>query len=302
MSKNYSSKVIKVAKKEVGYKEKKTNAYLYFKEKNAGTNNYTKYGKWIGANGDYWCASFLSWIFYKAYGNAEGKEVLHGGYSPACETIRMNFVRKKSFKTKNPKKGDVIFFKGTRHSGANHIGLVIEVKDGRVYTIEGNADDTDSDNGGAVVKKSYPVGYSRILGYGVPKYDKKPKAAVTKKCNLYKAANTIKGSHRTMTAGNQVTFIKDNKKGWSKVKYDGKVGYIKNTCLRYEKTLSKYPTAATKEATIIKNKNNKKSMTIGTIPKGAKLSVVSKGTYWANVKVTYSHKTYDGFIPKKKIK
>ena len=50
---NTASKVIEVAKKEVGYLEKKTNAWLSSKTKNAGSNNYTKYGKWFGMNGVY---------------------------------------------------------------------------------------------------------------------------------------------------------------------------------------------------------------------------------------------------------
>lgn len=48
---NTASKVIEVAKKEVGYLEKRTNARLRSKTKNAGSNNYTKYGKWFGMNG-----------------------------------------------------------------------------------------------------------------------------------------------------------------------------------------------------------------------------------------------------------
>ena len=39
----YASKVIAVAMNEVGYLEKRTNAQLYDKTANAGTNNYTKY-------------------------------------------------------------------------------------------------------------------------------------------------------------------------------------------------------------------------------------------------------------------
>lgn len=168
---DYSDKVIAVAQAEVGYLEKKSNASLDSKTANAGSRNFTKYGKWIGANGDYWCASFLSWIFYKAYGYDLGKKLLCGGYSAACETIRSNFrLRKRYFLT--PKKGDVIFFIGSRHAGANHIGLVYKVADGKVYTIEGNTSGASEviDNGGGVVKKSYATSNSRILGYGRPDY------------------------------------------------------------------------------------------------------------------------------------
>ena len=164
-------KVIKVAEAEVGYLEKKSNASLDAKTSNAGSRNYTKYGKWIGANGDYWCASFLSWIFYKAYGTETGKKLLCGAYSAACETIRQNFKKHGQYKA-SPQSGDVIFFKGSRHAGANHIGIVRKVADGKVYTIEGNTSGASGviDNGGGVARKSYAISNAKILGYGRPDY------------------------------------------------------------------------------------------------------------------------------------
>lgn len=165
-------KIISVAKGEVGYLEKKSNKDLASKTGNAGKSNYTKYGKWIGANGDYWCASFLSWLFNEAFGATMGKKLLCGGFSAACETIRSQFKKKKQYHTSNPKKGDVIFFSGTRHSGANHIGLIYKVENGKVYTIEGNTSGASGviDNGGGVAKKSYKISNSKILGYGRPDY------------------------------------------------------------------------------------------------------------------------------------
>ena len=144
------SKVIAVAKNEVGYLEKKSNKDLDSKTANAGYNNYTKYGKWFGLNPAYWCAMFICWIFAQAYGKEDGKKLLCGGFSAACETIRQNFIKSKRYTTTNPKAGYVIFFSGTRHAGANHIGLVYKVSGGVVYTIEGNTSTTGGvvDNGG----------------------------------------------------------------------------------------------------------------------------------------------------------
>ena len=167
-------KVIEVAQGEVGYLEKRSNKSLDAKTANAGRANYTKYGKWIGANGDYWCASFLSWIFYQAFGQALGKQLLCGSYSAACETIRQNFIKKNQYHTflTGAKAGDVIFFSGTRHSGANHIGLIYEVKDGKVYTIEGNTSGASGvvDNGGGVARKTYKTTDTKVIGYGRPDY------------------------------------------------------------------------------------------------------------------------------------
>lgn len=173
---NTASKVINVAIKEVGYLEKKSNAWLSSKTKNAGSNNYTKYGKWFGMNGVFWCAIFISWIFNKAFGKTKAKKLLCGNFSASCETFRKQFIKADKYaggKT-TPKKGYIIFFVGSRHDGANHIGIVTKVANGRVHTIEGNTSggSTVIDNGGGVTYKSYPIGYDEILGYGKPLYDK----------------------------------------------------------------------------------------------------------------------------------
>ena len=70
---------------------------------------------------------------------------------------------------------------GSRHNGANHIGIVYKVEGGRVYTIEGNTSggSTVVDNGGGVAYKSYPIGYEKILGYGKPSYDKDISSSIT---------------------------------------------------------------------------------------------------------------------------
>lgn len=172
---NTASKLTKVALNEVGYLEKKNNSSLDSKTANAGSNNYTKYGKWIGANGDYWCASFVSWCFCEAFGKDAGKKLL-GVYSAACETIRACGISRGLYHKRagfTPKAGDVIFFTGTRHAGANHIGIVYKVEGGKVYTVEGNTSGGSAvvDNGGGVASKSYALSNARILGYVRPKYE-----------------------------------------------------------------------------------------------------------------------------------
>ena len=168
---NTPDKVINVAKAEVGYLEKKSNSSLDSKTANAGSKNYTKYGKWYGDNPDYWCAMFVCWCFAQAYGS-DAKDMLYGGYSAACETMRARFIKAGRY-DKNPKVGDCIFFTGTRHSGANHIGIVYAVDGSKVYTIEGNTSGGSSviDNGGGVARKGYAKTHSRIMGYGHPDFD-----------------------------------------------------------------------------------------------------------------------------------
>ena len=73
--------VIRTAKNEVGYLEKKSNSQLDHFTANAGKNNYTKYNRdymaWDreklidipdGSINMQWCAAFVSWCFVMAYG------------------------------------------------------------------------------------------------------------------------------------------------------------------------------------------------------------------------------------------
>lgn len=174
--KMYASNLINVAMKEVGYLEKRSPKYLYSKTKNAGYNNYTKYGKAYGMNGVYWCCEFAWWCHYKAFGSAYTKDETIK--TASCEVMRQHFKNKGRF-NQIPKKGDFIFFETTTRGRANHIGIVYKVSGNTVYTIEGNtnAGAGIEPNGGGVAKKSYLRNNPKILGYGHPKYDKKPLTA-----------------------------------------------------------------------------------------------------------------------------
>ena len=95
-----------------------------------------------------------------------GRSVL-GTYSAACETLRGTIPP-----TRDPQPGDIIFFSGTRHSGANHIGIIYDVNSTTIYTIEGNTSGAAGviDNGGCVAAKSYSRSNGRILSYARPTY------------------------------------------------------------------------------------------------------------------------------------
>lgn len=70
-----------------------------------------------------------------------------------------------------PAPGMIIFFdwdspngeSGPQDGLSDHVGIVEKVENGRVYTIEGNTSDS-------CARRSYPVGYYEILGYGIPAY------------------------------------------------------------------------------------------------------------------------------------
>ena len=175
--------MIKVALAEEGYLEKRTNDMLESKTANAGSNNYTKFGRDMGCNGQPWCDAFVDWCFKKAYGTAEAKALL-GGWSNYTPTSAQYFKNMHQWFT-IPQRGDVIFFKNSQR--ICHTGIVLEVKNGRVYTIEGNTSggSTLEANGGCVAKKNYPLGYNRIAGYGRPKYSNTPAAVPSNTSDYY---------------------------------------------------------------------------------------------------------------------
>ena len=178
---NTVDKVLAIAKAEVGYLEKKNGdaRYLYDKRANAGYNNYTKYGKEMHeiypAVMDYpaaWCDCFVDWCFYKAYGVATAKSLLDGNFDDYTVASANMYKNHNAWYTNNPKVGDQVFFKNS-YGGICHTGLVIAVDNLYIHTIEGNTSAALGvvANGGGVSQKKYALNYSRIAGYGRPKYD-----------------------------------------------------------------------------------------------------------------------------------
>lgn len=174
---NTVDKVINIALAEVGYLEKKSNANLYDKTANAGMANYTKYGKEMHdiypSVMDFpaaWCDAFVDWCFYKAYGTSTAKSLLGGDFNDYTPSSAQLYKNKNAWFT-SPKIGDQIFFKNSTR--INHTGLVYNVDSTYVYTIEGNTSGASGvvENGGGVCKKKYKLNYSKIAGYGRPKYD-----------------------------------------------------------------------------------------------------------------------------------
>ena len=184
------NKVLSIANTEVGYLEKKSNAYLDDKTKNAGSNNYTKYArdlvKWIGspyAQGSAWCDIFVDWCVVTAFGVDKAKQML-GGWSAYTPTSAQYYKNMGRWFTK-PQIGDQIFFKNS--SRICHTGLVYKVDTTYVYTIEGNTSGASGviANGGGVCKKKYTLNYTKIAGYGRPKYELIPDSQPTPSQSKY---------------------------------------------------------------------------------------------------------------------
>lgn len=172
-------KVVDIALAEDGYIEKKSNASLDDKKANAGSANYTKYGRDMHALYpavmDFpaaWCDAFVDWCFYKAYGVTNAKKLLCGDFDDYTVASAQLYKNKGAW-YKEPKFGDQVFFNGTS-GGICHTGLVVEVDNNKkiFYTEEGNTSSAAGvvANGGCVARKSYSFTYSRIAGFGRPPY------------------------------------------------------------------------------------------------------------------------------------
>ena len=128
--------------------------YTYFSEWYIG--GYARDPRWNQYTP--WCACFLSWA-------AEQQSNTINGTPPRFADVDIGM---KGFKESHmwrergekPIPGDYVFFDWDRGSDPDHVGAVLCVKDGFLYTIEGNS-------GGKVAVQRYALGDSRIVGYGV---------------------------------------------------------------------------------------------------------------------------------------
>lgn len=188
--------LIKVAKNENGYLEKKSNSNLDSKTGNAGSNNYTKYWRDIknwglgNLQGSYWCAAFVFWCFVKTFGLATAKKLLYHAPFVYCPTIA-NLFKQKGRLYSNPKVGDIVVFMTSRFS---HTGIVYKVTTTHFYTIEGNTSGASGvvRNGGGVTLKVYSIASAKKSGHKFCRPD----------YSIVKSINTTVASSSTSDAKN----------------------------------------------------------------------------------------------------
>lgn len=124
--------------------------YIGNYESNPGWNRYTP-----------WCGCFLSW------GAEQQRDTIDGAPPKFADVDKGMASFKESSKWRNPNDannmpipGDYVFFDWDGDRDPDHVGAVLCVKDGFLYTIEGNS-------GGRVAVNRYPKNDPRIMGYGV---------------------------------------------------------------------------------------------------------------------------------------
>ena len=239
--------LINIAKAEVGYHE--------------GANNHTKYGDDLHriqpSNMDKnaaWCDAFVDWCILQmcyAFGHGEqmARKVLCGDFDDYTY-FSINHYKNVKRWTRNPGVGYQIFF-----GGAGHTGIVYKVTVSKVYTIEGNKADE-------VRYCEYNINDSRILGYGMPRYDlvgdtmvydnnntvsedTKTDAAHTVKCyaivntktdplniRLGPGTNYKTCSFSPLPKGTRVGVCNHKDGNWVLIKYKDKYGYAHSSYLR----------------------------------------------------------------------
>lgn len=111
-----------------------------------------------------WCACFLSW------GAAQQRDKTFIGAPPRFAKVDdgMKLFQGDQWRDSGtePIPGDYVFFDWDGDSDPDHVGAVLCVKDGYLYTIEGNS-------GGKVAVNRYPKNDPRIVGYGVLNWKRK---------------------------------------------------------------------------------------------------------------------------------
>lgn len=141
-----------------------TSRYKYFSEwyidgydNHPGWNQYTP-----------WCGCFLSWAADQQKASIIGAPPKFADVDKGMADFKAqkNKWREPNDEENKPIPGDYVFFDWDGRNDPNggkdpdHVGAVLCVKDGFLYTIEGNS-------GGKVAVNRYPKNDPRIMGYGV---------------------------------------------------------------------------------------------------------------------------------------
>ena len=231
---NEIDKIYAVAEEEIGYLEKKSNAYLDDKTKNAGYNNFTKYWRDLRkegmmkvygystsssfAGGSNWpyCAAGIFWCFMQALGVQRAQELLlhNGAAFINCETMHSK-AKAAGKLISRPRAGAIVLFK--KSNGVHyHTEFCYAVKDGIMYTIGFNTSGASTviSNGGGVCAKRYVIS-STNADYFMPDYDTSTGSTNTSTGST----DTLTGNSNTSTnstvifTGTSVTLLKYGSQG-----------------------------------------------------------------------------------------
>ena len=154
---DWNEDLVTVARTQLGYTESARN----FTVDEDGRHGYTRYGEWYGLPHGDWCAMFVSFCLnfsdipreampWESVTTRWVKNLTERGMFAMAES---GYV---------PKTGDLVFFTDPeyRERVASHVGIVAEVTDEYIISIEGN-------NGPTVAEFKYELDDEHIYGYGI---------------------------------------------------------------------------------------------------------------------------------------
>lgn len=144
--------------------------------KGYGCSHFINAMKPYGATyGDAWCAWFVSTVA-KECGLTDIIPITGGAGCFPREGVPKGMGTWHEGHNSVPRKGDIIvftwnglgYYPGQDKYFSDHVGIVKCVSGGKVYTVEGNANGTNTSS--TVCEKSYPLYSGKINGYYRPKY------------------------------------------------------------------------------------------------------------------------------------
>lgn len=166
-------KVLDVAKSYVGYMEKASDDDLDDFNSNVGSNNFTKFARdfFPEFQGMAWCCMFIYSCFAYAYGEDTAIKMLGDIKTARCQELWDAMAKQGLSRDDISKaeKGDLIFFH--KNNFICHIGIVVNVDDDSIETIEGNTilkNNEVIESGDGVYQKKYDITNEKIKGVASP--------------------------------------------------------------------------------------------------------------------------------------
>lgn len=150
---DWAEDVITVASSQLGYTESTKN---YIVLEDGSQKGYSRYGAWYGDPYGDWCAMFVSFCLH--YAQVEDFPLDANCVHWIQELKKLE--RYAPAEEYTPRPGDLVFFDWDEDGQSDHVGLVEELKDDTLITIEGN----DSNR---VARVKYEKDAPEILGYGI---------------------------------------------------------------------------------------------------------------------------------------
>ena len=110
-----------------------------------------------------WCVVFLWWCFRQA----GAAELFYGGSKTASCRQLLSYHKRQAVTDYQP--GDIIFYNFHGKATAEHVGICESAGGSSIVTIEGNTGVGNDANGGAVMRRTRPLG--QIVGAYRPAYE-----------------------------------------------------------------------------------------------------------------------------------